>query len=138
MGPLEEQAPDQTGRHTVCTAPEVGTRTGRNPCDVCPRVGHEPVWPTDGTILSDMLGPARERGGEVAELRVERKRPNIWRWIVLLLLVALLVWAIVELFGGEESTVIEDNPVGALSDPPESAASSPLHRAPPSLAALSG
>ena len=33
----------------------------------------------------------------MAELRVERKRPHIWRWIVLLLLVALLVWAIVEL-----------------------------------------
>lgn len=53
----------------------------------------------------------------MAELRVERKRPHIWRWIVLLLLVALLVWAIVELFGGEDSTVIEDNPVGAMSAP---------------------
>jgi hypothetical protein len=57
----------------------------------------------------------------VAELRVERKRPHIWRWIVLLLLVALLVWAIVELFGGEDSTVIEDSPVGAMSAPPSSA-----------------
>ena len=54
----------------------------------------------------------------MAELRVERKRPHIWRWIVLLLLVALLVWAIVELFGGEDSTVIEGSPAGALAAPP--------------------
>ena len=74
----------------------------------------------------------------MAELRVERKRPNIWRWIVLLLLVALLVWAIVELFGGEESTVIEDNPVGALIGPPAPAVASPPHRTSPSLAALGG
>ncbi|HEX6925803.1 MAG TPA: hypothetical protein VF167_10235 [Longimicrobiaceae bacterium] len=53
----------------------------------------------------------------MAELRVERKRPNVWRWIVLLLLIALLVWAIVELFGGEDSSVIESNPVGARSTP---------------------
>ena len=53
----------------------------------------------------------------MAELRVERKRPRVWLWIVLLLLVALLVWAIVELFGGEDSTVIEDNPVGAQVAP---------------------
>ena len=74
----------------------------------------------------------------MAELRVERKRPNIWRWIVLLLLVALLVWAIVELFGGEESTVIEDNPVGALIGSPASATVSPSHRAPTSAGVLSG
>ena len=55
--------------------------------------------------------------GVVAELRVERKRPNVWRWIVLLLLMALLLWAIVELFGGEDSSVIESNPVGARSIP---------------------
>jgi hypothetical protein len=61
----------------------------------------------------------------VAELRVERKRPNIWRWIVLLVLVALLVWALVELFGGSESEVIEETPVGALLTPP-----SPLSAAP--------
>lgn len=53
----------------------------------------------------------------MAELRVERKRPNIWRWIVLLVLVALLVWALVELFGGSESEVIEETPVGALLPP---------------------
>ena len=40
----------------------------------------------------------------MAELRVERKRPSIWRWIVLLLIIALLVWAIVELFGVGDST----------------------------------
>lgn len=54
----------------------------------------------------------------MAELRVERRRPHIWRWIVLLLLVALLVWAILELFGGNEATVIEDAPVGAMGAPP--------------------
>jgi hypothetical protein len=53
----------------------------------------------------------------VAELRVERKRPNIWRWIVLLVLIALLVWALVELFGGSEAEVIEETPVGAMLSP---------------------
>lgn len=53
----------------------------------------------------------------MAELRVERKRPRVWRWIVLLLLIALLVWAIVELFGGEDSTVIEGSPAGAMIAP---------------------
>lgn len=53
----------------------------------------------------------------MAELRVERKRPHIWRWIVLLLLVALLVWALVELFGGDDSAVIEDRPIGAMNAP---------------------
>ena len=63
----------------------------------------------------------------MAELRVERKRPNIWRWIVLLVLVALLVWALVELFGGSESEVIEETPVGALLSlsPVPSAVASP-------------
>jgi hypothetical protein len=72
-----------------------------------------------------------ERGGAVAELRVERKRPNIWRWIVLLILVALLVWALVEFFGREEATVIEDNPVGALRGQAELAPSLPAYRNPP-------
>lgn len=44
----------------------------------------------------------------MAELRVERKRPSIWRWIVLLLIIALLVWAIVELFGGGRTTAPPD------------------------------
>ena len=53
----------------------------------------------------------------MAELRVERKRPNIWRWIVLLVLIALLVWALVELFGSDDSEVLEASPAGALRAP---------------------
>ena len=50
----------------------------------------------------------------MAELSVERRRPNIWRWIVLLVILAVVVWALVEHFGGEPVEVIEERPVGAL------------------------
>jgi hypothetical protein len=53
----------------------------------------------------------------VAELRVVQKRPNIWRWIVLLVVIAILVWALVEYYGGENTEVIEEMPVGALRIP---------------------
>lgn len=46
----------------------------------------------------------------MAEIKVERKRPSVWRWVVLLLIVALLVWAIVELFGGGDSPSTESAP----------------------------
>lgn len=46
----------------------------------------------------------------MAELRVERKRPSIWRWVVLLLIVAFLVWAVVELFGGGDAPPAENAP----------------------------
>jgi hypothetical protein len=54
----------------------------------------------------------------VAELRVVQKRPNIWPWIVLLVVTAILVWALVEYYGGENTEVIEERPVGALRIPP--------------------
>lgn len=53
----------------------------------------------------------------MAELRVERKRPNIWRWIVLLLVIALLTWALVEWYGGAEGEVIDSTPIGVLMGP---------------------
>ena len=67
----------------------------------------------------------------MAELRVERKRPNIWRWIVLLVLIAIVVWALVELFGGAQPEQIEETPAGAsvapeISPAPASAAPPPV------------
>jgi len=62
----------------------------------------------------------------VAELRVERKRPNIWRWIVLLVLIAIVVWALVELFGAGVPGQLDETPAGAsiapeISPPPAGA-----------------
>ena len=54
----------------------------------------------------------------MAELRVERKRPSIWRWIVLLLIIALLVWAIVELLGvGDTAAPANDTPQPSVVTP---------------------
>lgn len=53
----------------------------------------------------------------MAEIKVERKRPSVWRWVVLLLIVALLVWVMVELFGGDQTPATESAP-----DPVASAA----------------
>ena len=38
----------------------------------------------------------------MADINVERKGPSIWPWIVGLLVVALLAWALIEMFGGGE------------------------------------
>jgi hypothetical protein len=42
----------------------------------------------------------------VADINVERKGPSIWPWIVGLIVLALLIWALVEMFGREDPTVV--------------------------------
>ena len=45
-------------------------------------------------------------GSEVmADIKVERKGPSIWPWIIGLLVLALLIFALMELFGRSESGV---------------------------------
>jgi hypothetical protein len=64
----------------------------------------------------------------VADINVERRGPSIWPWIVGLIVLALLIWALVEMFGRTSEpvvrgttadTVIVDSPtVGAPPPPP--------------------
>lgn len=38
----------------------------------------------------------------MADINVERKGPSIWPWIVGLIVLALLVWALLEMFGRDD------------------------------------
>jgi hypothetical protein len=42
----------------------------------------------------------------VADINVERKGPSVWPWIVGLLVLALLIWALVEMFGGRAEPTV--------------------------------
>jgi hypothetical protein len=54
----------------------------------------------------------------VAEIEAQRRGPTIWPWIIGLVVLALLVWALAELLGtrGQPSLPAEQpvNPSGAL------------------------
>lgn len=45
----------------------------------------------------------------MADIDIEQKGPGVWPWIIGLLVLALLIWGVMEMFGGDR------NPVG--SDP---------------------
>ena len=47
----------------------------------------------------------------MADINVERKGPSIWPWIIGLIVLALLVWALMELFGRNDPGVVEGEPV---------------------------
>jgi hypothetical protein len=47
----------------------------------------------------------------MAEINVERKGPSIWPWVIGLIVLALLVWALMELFGRNDTGVVEGEPV---------------------------
>ena len=47
----------------------------------------------------------------MAEISVERKGPKIWPWIIGLIVLALLIWALMELFVRNEPGVVEGEPV---------------------------
>jgi len=40
----------------------------------------------------------------VADINVERKSPSVWPWIVGLIVLALLIWALLEMFGRDTAT----------------------------------
>ncbi len=52
----------------------------------------------------------------MAEIRVEQKKPQVWIWIVALLVIALLAWLLYEMFvGGNGVNLPGDNsPAGAV------------------------
>ncbi|MEX2572412.1 MAG: hypothetical protein WD737_14025 [Gemmatimonadota bacterium] len=40
----------------------------------------------------------------MADINVERKGPSVWPWILGLIVLALLVWAFIEMFDAEPAT----------------------------------
>jgi hypothetical protein len=46
-------------------------------------------------------------------IKVERKGPSVWPWIAGLVALALLIWALMELFGRNAPEVLEDEPIVA-------------------------
>jgi hypothetical protein len=46
----------------------------------------------------------------VADIHVERRGPSIWPWIIGLLVLALLIWALVEMFGTDDAGLDEAAP----------------------------
>jgi hypothetical protein len=47
----------------------------------------------------------------MAEIDVERKGPSIWPWIIGLVVLALLIWLLVELFDDDTDELIIDDPI---------------------------
>ena len=48
----------------------------------------------------------------MAEIKVEQKGPSIWPWIVGLIVLALLIWALMEMFGRDDT----DTVTGPMTD----------------------
>lgn len=44
----------------------------------------------------------------MADIYVQRKGPSIWPWIIGLLVLALLIWALVQLFEEDEAAIVEE------------------------------
>jgi hypothetical protein len=51
----------------------------------------------------------------VPDVETRRRGPSIWPWIIGLIVLALLVWALAELFGGSGAAT---DPAGAPVTPP--------------------
>lgn len=60
----------------------------------------------------------------MADIDVERKGPSIWPWILGLLVLALLVWLLVEWLGDDDDVV--DQPVATVVDDTLGAAAAPV------------
>lgn len=59
----------------------------------------------------------------MADINVERKGPSIWPWIIGLIVLALLIWALMSLFGGDDNDVVTtqttEEPVATTEPMPE-------------------
>lgn len=54
----------------------------------------------------------------MADINVERKGPSIWPWVIGLLVLALLIWAIAEMVDTDEDQVAETEQVEEVEEPP--------------------
>jgi hypothetical protein len=43
----------------------------------------------------------------VADIRVEPRRPGAWPWIAGLIVLALLIWGLTRLLGGDDDVVVD-------------------------------
>lgn len=53
----------------------------------------------------------------MADIKIERKGPNVWPWIIGLVVLALLVWALMELLGSDEPEVVGEPVAVLVADP---------------------
>jgi hypothetical protein len=55
----------------------------------------------------------------VADIEVQPKKRGIWAWVVGLIVLAFLIWAIAEMFDGDDDVVEEPGAVdvGVLEEP---------------------
>lgn len=51
----------------------------------------------------------------MADINVERKGPSIWPWIIGLIVVALLIWALAEMLGDDDE--VAEGPVAEVVEP---------------------
>ena len=61
----------------------------------------------------------------MAEIHVERKRPRIWPWVVGLILLALLIWVVVEMFGPNIESTVTDMVNDTVTETPGPPAAAP-------------
>jgi len=61
----------------------------------------------------------------VAEIHVERKGPVIWPWIIGLIVLAVLVWGLVEMYGDRGAVVGDDVMPDTIMDMPSAAPAPP-------------
>ncbi|CAN5840410.1 hypothetical protein BH23GEM3_BH23GEM3_20870 [soil metagenome] len=51
----------------------------------------------------------------MADLNVERKGPNVWPWVVGLIVLALLIWALTQVFSGDRTRATGTAPADTVS-----------------------
>lgn len=61
----------------------------------------------------------------MADIDVERKGPSIWPWIIGLLVLALIVWAVAEMLGPDEAEFAETERVETVEPVPPAATPRP-------------
>lgn len=69
----------------------------------------------------------------MADLEVERKGPSIWPWIIGLIVLALLIWALVGLFEDDRAATTDpavEQPVSVESRPEIGPVADPLGASP--------